>query len=308
MKKVAFIIPVYRNASSLKELYSRLEAIVSNYSIPVEHEYIFVDDGSDDDSLQLLLQLKEQASNTKVIELSRNFGQVPAIVAGLEEMKGHDAVVIMSADMQDPVELIPKMIEAWRNNNEIVIAHRKSRQDSLFNRVSAFIFYNMMKLSDLRPPPGGFDFVLLDKKAVVSLKKIKGRNRFLQGDVLWLGFEVKLIPYSRQERENGKSQWKKTKKLKYLVDGLLSTSYWPIRLMSLIGGIVALTGFLYALIIVYVRIINKTPYTGWAPIMILILVLGGLIMIMLGLIGEYLWRIYDEVRGRPYYIVRKKHE
>ena len=149
--------------------------------------------------------------------------------------------------------------------------------------------------------------MLLNHPAVASLRNIDGRNRFLQGDILWLGFDIQLIPYDRRERATGKSQWKKTKKLKYLIDGVLSTSYWPIRLMSLLGAMVAFTGFFYAIVIVYVRIIDKTPYTGWAPIMILILILGGLIMLMLGLIGEYLWRIYDEVRGRPQYIIKGKY-
>ena len=139
----------------------------------------------------------------------------------------------------------------------------------------------------------------------LALRKLSSRNRFLQGDILWLGFETKFIPYERKQRTTGKSQWKRSKKIKYLMDGVLSTSYWPIRLISWIGILAAFGGFAYALLIVYMRIVHETPFIGWAPIMILILVIGGLIMIMLGIIGEYLWRIYDEVRDRRGYIVKK---
>jgi dolichol-phosphate mannosyltransferase len=157
-------------------------------------------------------------------------------------------------------------------------------------------------------PKGGFDFILIDRKALNILNQIDERNRFFQGDILWLGFNVAFIPYNRLKRTIGKSQWTLSKKLKYFLDGLLNTSYIPIRLMSLLGICFSFFGFLYSLIIAYSRLINNTPFNGWAPIMILILIIGGLIMLMLGIIGEYVWRTYDETRKRPLYIIKDKFE
>jgi dolichol-phosphate mannosyltransferase len=155
-------------------------------------------------------------------------------------------------------------------------------------------------------PKGGFDFMLLDQKAVAVLNQLDERNRFFQGDVLWLGFSTAFVPYKRNKRTIGKSQWTLTKKLKYFIDGLLNTSYVPIRLMSLLGILFSLIGFGYALVIAYNRLMHNTPFNGWAPIMILILIIGGLIMLMLGIIGEYVWRTYDETRKRPLYIIKDK--
>lgn len=305
MKVISIVIPVFRNAKTLEEVHSGLSGLFTEGLKGFSLELIFVDDGSDDDSFKVLQSIFKKDERVKVLSFSRNFGQVPAIIGGLDEATG-DAVIIMSADLQDPVEIILQMVDAWDQGNEVVIAHRKNRKDSFATRAASGLFYQLMKFSKLEIPEGGFDFVLLDRKAHHGLKEIGSRNRFLQGDILWLGFETKLIPYERQARETGKSQWSFGKKLKYLIDGVLSTSYWPIRLMSLLGFITAFSGFVYILGIVYMRLVHATPFNGWAPIMVIILFVGGMIMMMLGIIGEYLWRIYDEVRDRPYYILREK--
>jgi dolichol-phosphate mannosyltransferase len=230
---------------------------------------------------------------------------VAAIIAGFKEVSG-ECVVNMSADLQDPVDLIVEMIQAWEQKSEVVICYRLDREDSFIANSTSKLFYGFMRYVNPKMPTGGFDFLLLDKKPVIELNKIDERNRFFQGDVLWLGFNIKFIPYKRQKRLIGKSQWSISKKVKYFVDGLLNTSYIPIRLMSLLGFITALIGFLYSLIIVYARLVHRTPFTGWAPIMIVTLIIGGMIMIMMGIIGEYVWRIYDEARNRPIYIVKDK--
>jgi dolichol-phosphate mannosyltransferase len=155
-------------------------------------------------------------------------------------------------------------------------------------------------------PKGGFDFLLLDRKAVDQYNALDERNRFFQGDILWLGFKVSFIPYNRLKRTIGKSQWSLSKKMKYFIDGFLNTSYIPIRLMASFGLVTAIIGFLYALLIAYNRFFRDVPFSGWAPIMILILIIGGIIMLMLGIIGEYLWRTYDETRKRPVYIIDQK--
>jgi dolichol-phosphate mannosyltransferase len=200
------------------------------------------------------------------------------------------------------------MISKWKSGNEIVICHRTNREDGFIANKASNFFYKLMKYVNPKMPKGGFDFVLIDKKAVAVLNQIDERNRFFQGDILWLGLNVAFIPYTRLKRTIGKSQWTLSKKLKYFIDGLLNTSYIPIRLMSFIGMIISFLGFIYATVIAYSRLINNTPFNGWAPIMILILIIGGLIMLMLGIIGEYVWRTYDEARKRPLYIIKDKFQ
>ncbi len=301
--KLSFVIPVFRNEGSIIPTYKKL--IVLLEQLKIEPEFIFVNDGSDDNSLGELMQLHWKDLNVKVISFSRNFGQVAAIIAGLKEVSG-DAVVIMSADLQEPIELISEMIAKWKSGNEIVIGHRIDREDGFIANTASTLFYKLMRHVNPKMPKGGFDFMLIDKKALKSLNQIDERNRFFQGDILWLGFNTAFIPYTRLKRTIGKSQWTLAKKLKYFIDGLLNTSYAPIRLMSLLGIGFSFLGFLYAIDIAYNRFIHNTPFTGWAPIMILILIIGGLIMLMLGIIGEYVWRTYDETRKRPLYIIKDK--
>jgi glycosyltransferase involved in cell wall biosynthesis len=302
---VSFAIPVYRNQGSLRPTYEKIQDLFKAKLVDSEFEIVFVDDGSDDNSLAELLRLREQDSRVKIVSFSRNFGQVVALTAALECVSGHCAVV-MSADLQDPVELVEEMIREWRNGNEIVICHRIGREEGIFRILSSRLFYLVMKLVNDRLPSGGFDFCLLDRVCIDEMNKIRDRNAFFQGDVLSLGFNVKFIPYKRLRRPIGESQWTFAKKVKTFLDCLIATSYMPIRLMSLAGVVTALLGFLYGLAIVYSRLAHRTPFPGWAPIMILILWVGGMLMFMLGVIGEYLWRIYDEVKKRPRYVVKER--
>jgi dolichol-phosphate mannosyltransferase len=303
--RLSFVIPVYRNAGSLRLTHQKVVEYLTATFPAFERELLFVNDGSDDTSLSELLSLTAEDPSVKVIDLSRNFGQVAAVIAGLREVTG-DAVVVMSADLQDPVELIGTLVHEWKGGNQVVIAYRANREDSLLARITSGIFYRLIKLSVPTMPPGGFDFLLLDQQANQVLSQLEERNRFFQGDVLWLGFGVKFIPYERRRREIGKSQWGLSKKVKYFIDGFLTTSYLSIRFMSLIGILVATAGFLYALLVAYGRLFHQTPFVGWAPLMIVILIIGGLIMVMLGIIGEYMWRIYDETRKRPLYVVKQR--
>ncbi|HPW97502.1 MAG TPA: glycosyltransferase family 2 protein [Flavobacterium sp.] len=301
--KLSFVIPVYRNEGSLIPTFTKIKDLVTKNKF--EYELIFVNDGSDDNSFEELKELFKIDSNVKVLSFSRNFGQVAAVIAGLKEVTG-DVVISMSADLQEPIELIEQMVQKWQEGNEIVICHRTDREDGFIANNTSKIFYKLMKYVNPKMPNGGFDFLLLDKKAVNVLNQIDERNRFFQGDVLWLGFNTAFIPYRRIKRAIGKSQWTLSKKIKYFIDGLLNTSYVPIRLMSFLGLCFSFVGFLYSLIIIYSRFVNNTPFNGWAPIMILLLIIGGMIMVMLGIIGEYVWRAYDETRKRPIYIIKDK--
>jgi dolichol-phosphate mannosyltransferase len=301
--KLSFVIPVFRNEGSIFPTYEKIKNLLIKLNL--DYEFIFVNDGSDDNSIFELVNIHNEDNKVKVLSFSRNFGQVPAIIAGMKEVTG-DAAISLSADLQEPIELIESMITKWKAGNEIVICHRVDREDSFIANNTSAVFYKLIKISNPKMPKGGFDFLLIDKKALIYFNEIDERNRFFQGDILWLGFNTVFIPYNRLKRTIGKSQWTLSKKMKYFIDGLLNTSYVPIRLMSLIGIIISLLGFIYSFVITYNRFFNNTPFDGWAPIMILILIIGGLIMLMLGIIGEYVWRTYDETRKRPIYIIKDR--
>ena len=308
MKKIiTFIIPVYRNELSLAILHNKIELIFSNTLIDYNYQFVFVDDGSDDKSLNELLKLKSEFGKIKIISFSRNFGQRAAIIAGYKEAEG-DVFINLSADLQEPIELIPQMIKEWENGSEIVICYKVKRNDKFIVNLTSKIFYKLIRVSLPQMPDGGFDFILLDKKAVNEFNKLKQNNRYYQGEILRLGFNVKFIPSERLERKHGKSQWSFSKRFSYFIDAILNTAYWPIRLMSFLGFLFAFLGFIYAIVVVYARIVNETPFKGYAPIVILLLIIGGLIMLMLGVIGEYVWRIFDETKQRPEYIIKEKYE
>jgi dolichol-phosphate mannosyltransferase len=304
MKRISFVIPVYRNERAVSLTYQHIRQVMAAELSRYGYEIVFVDDGSDDGSLAELLGLREGDPQVRVVSFTRNFGQMAAILAGFKQASG-DLIVQMSADLQDPIALVPQMIAEYERGSEVVVCHRARREDGLSARILSRALYAILRLSFPQIPAGGFDYILLDRKVVDAFNAVEVRNRFLQGDILWFGYKTTFIPYTRQKREIGRSQYTFAKRLKNSLDAILDSSYLPIRFISLVGVLTAFAGFLYAVDIVYGRLQHDIPFTGWAPIMILILVIGGLLMLMLGIIGEYVWRIYDEVRGKPNYIVRQ---
>jgi glycosyltransferase involved in cell wall biosynthesis len=228
-----------------------------------------------------------------------------AMLAGFKEATG-DAVINMSADLQDPIGLIPQMVEKWEAGSELVVCFRAERADSFAARALSRMAYGLLRVSLPEIPKGGFDFVLMDRVVMDAFNAIDVRHRFFQGDLLWTGYRTSFIPYQRRKRTIGRSQYNFGKKLKNFVDAILDASYLPIRFISVLGFITAGLGFIYSVTVVLSWLAGDTPFTGWAPLMITILIIGGLIMIMLGVIGEYVWRINEEVRKRPNYIVRDK--
>jgi dolichol-phosphate mannosyltransferase len=305
-RTVSFSIPVFRNEGALAPTHEQIRGVFAGPLAAYDYEVVFVDDGSDDGSLAELLAIRERDPHVKVIAFTRNFGQMAAMLAGLAAARG-DAVVNISADLQDPVDLIPQMVREWEERSEIVICHRAQRDDALGARLTSWLFYGIVRLAVPQVPRGGFDFILMDRKVVDAFNRIDVRNRFFQGDILWFGFRTKFIPYRRLERKIGRSQYTLAKKLKNSLDALLDSSYMPIRFISLFGFAVAFSGFAYALTVVYAKLVDKTPFTGWAPLMIVTLVTSGSLMLMLGIVGEYVWRIYDEVRKKPNYVVREEY-
>jgi dolichol-phosphate mannosyltransferase len=303
---VSVVVPVFRNAGTLVPTFEAIYALRNAEFPTLGLEVVFVDDGSDDNSWDELCRLKASyPGNVTLLKLSRNFGQVSAILAGYETASG-DAVVTISADLQDPVSLIVQMVDHWRKGAEVVVAHRAARNDDIAATLFSRIAYGFARRANPRIPSGGFDYLLLSRRAAKLLSSFQGRHRFFQGDVLWLGFPTVFIPYVRQKRPMGRSGWSFAKKFKYTIDLILSSSYLPIRWMSGLGFLTAIAGLSYALLIVWVWFRRATPFPGWAPLMVTLLIVSGVIMMMLGVIGEYLWRIYDDVRSRPMYIVEQR--
>jgi glycosyltransferase involved in cell wall biosynthesis len=304
VRTISFVIPVYRNERAVTLTYQKLATLFIGVLSSWQYEMVFVDDGSDDGSLREIQALRAADARVKVISFTRNFGQMAALLAGFTHAKG-DIVLTLSADLQDPVEMIPQMIGEWAKGGEVVIAYRADREDRWTARLASRLFYGVVRLSYPQIPSGGFDYILLDRKVVDAFNAIDVRNRFFQGDILWFGYRTTFIPYTRQRRTIGRSQYTFSKKLKNSIDAILDSSYLPIRFISAAGVVTALIGFLYALDIAYARLMHDVPFTGFAPIMILLLIIGGLTMLMLGVIGEYVWRIYDEVRRKPNYVIRQ---
>jgi len=266
---------------------------------------VFVDDGSGDASYQRLEEVVAAApERVRVVKLTRNFGQAAAILAGFREARGH-CCVVMSADLQDPPELILEMVGRWAGGaHKIVIATRAEREDDAPARWASRVFYRLMRrVAVPNMPEGGFDFFLLDRTVVEFVNGTEERNTFLQGQILWTGFRPEVIPYTRRKRALGRSRWTVTKKVKYFIDGFVTYSVLPIRLITGVGLLVSLLSFGYAAVIFVAKLAWGIPLQGWAPLMIVILLLSGLQLVMLGIIGEYLWRNYHETRRLPNFVV-----
>ena len=302
-KTVSLVVPVYDNAPTLEALFEKFEETAQSCK-SCDFEFIFVDDGSRDDSYAILGKYLERARRrVKVLKLSKNHGSFTACLAGLTRAEG-DCAVLISADLQDPPSLIPDMADAWRSGSEVVIAARRSRKDPLLSRLWSKFYYAMFRKFALKDmPAGGFDFALIDRKVINILSEIREKNTSLMGLILWTGFRRTVIPYDRLARARGRSTWTLAKKWKYFIDSFVAFSFAPIRFATALGFIVAALGFIYTVIIIVDRLMNRNRIRGMASVIALVLVIGGVLLLMLGIIGEYLWRILDEVRKRPVFII-----
>lgn len=301
----SIVIPVYFNEGCLERTMTSIQAEVIDRNPGLRWEVVFVDDGSEDGSLGELLRLREKYRNiVQIIKLSRNFGQVNAIMAGYSQAKGK-CVVAMSADGQDPASLINDMIKLhFEEKFEIVACARKDRDESLYRRLTSKFFYKIIKkLSFPSMPLGGFDFVLLSRRVMKIVLANCERHSFFQGEILWTGFKTRFIEYSRKKREIGTSKWTFGKKLTYLIDGVVSYSFFPIRFISASGVLLSLAGFIYAVIVLLAKLTWGHPVEGWTPLMIAVLVLSGFQLLMLGVIGEYIWRMLAQMKNRPNFII-----
>ena len=305
MPDYSIVIPVYYNQGSLFSTIDSIFKEVVQQNRELTCEIIFIDDGSGDGSFEELLKIHAQYPDVvKVIKFTRNFGQVNAWIAGFSYAKGR-CVVAISADGQDPPGLINQMLHAYfQEDYEVVVCTRERRDEALYRVITSKIFYSLIKkLVFPAMPAGGFDYFLLGRRALTTFLRNVDKHPFFQGEILWMGFKTKYLSYVRRKRSVGESRWTFAKKFTYLLDSLLSYSFAPIRLLSLIGAMVALGGFIYAAVILVSKLLWGNPVTGWAPLMIVILVVGGFQMLMLGMIGEYLWRTLSQVRNRDFYII-----
>lgn len=307
MKKISIVIPMYFEEEVAKECYSRTKKVLEKLN-KYEHEIVFVNDGSKDKTLEILEKIAEEDKNVKVISFSRNFGHQAAVTAGLKYTIG-DAVVIMDADMQDPPEVIEDMINLWEQGNEVIYAKRKSRKgETKFKLFTAKMFYKILNgLSNSEIPKDTGDFRLADRKVIDVINSLPEHNKFLRGLFSWVGFKQVPLEYERKERFAGKTKYPLNKMLKLASDGIISFSTKPLKLLGFLGIIsvfISIIILIYALLSYLFKLNQLTP--GWSSLMVTITFLGGMQLLSIWLISEYIGKIYDESKGRPEYIIDKK--
>ena len=305
-KKVTLVIPMYYEEKVVQECYKRVKSNLeklTNY----EHEIIFVNDGSKDKTLELLEKIAENDKCVKIISFSRNFGHQAAVTAGLKFITG-DCAVIIDADLQDPPELIPDMVKEWEKGYDVIYGKRKKRDgESAFKLLTAKAFYQTLnKLSDIEIPKDTGDFRLADRKVIDVINSLPEHNKFLRGLFSWTGFKQEPLEYERKERFAGTTKYPLKKMLKLATDGILSFSIKPLKLvggLGILSVVISIIILIYAILSFALKWNNITP--GWTSIMCTLTFMGGIILISLWMMGEYIGRIYDEVRGRPQYVIEK---
>ncbi|MEW6602006.1 MAG: glycosyltransferase family 2 protein [Nitrospirota bacterium] len=301
MPLISVIIPTYNEEENLPVLYQRLGEFSS--ASKNNFEFIFVDDGSTDGSFSIIKGISEKDPRVIGIRLSRNFGSHAACLAGLMHSKG-DACTFISADLQDPPELIDDLANEWNKGYEIVIGVREWGEQE--KRFFQDIYYRLVKRFALRNmPESGTDVFLVDRKVANSVIAMGEKNTSIFGLILWSGFSQTVVTYKKGKRLKGASKWSLSKKMKLFIDTFVSFSYFPLRIMSLLGIMIAFAGFTYAIIIIAARLVYFKAIEGWSSLMVILLMVSGVQMIMLGILGEYLWRNFDESRKRPPFIVRE---
>lgn len=305
---LSLIIPVYFNEENLPVTWAAVSETLAGLPEGMEWEVVFVEDGSGDGSYAALLALRDaHPDRVRIVKFTRNFGQVAAILAGFQLARG-DCCVVMSADLQDPPELILEMVKRWNGGErKIVLANRENREDGFFARATSRAFYAMMRRYAIpNMPDGGFDFFLIDRRVMDIINDADEKNSFLQGQVLWTGYSPDLIPYTRRKREIGQSRWSLSKKIKYFIDGFVSYTETPIRMITLVGLCISAVSFAYAALILLLKLFWSISVQGWAPLMIIMLMFGGVQLVMLGVIGEYIWRNSHETRKRPSFVIESE--
>ena len=303
---ISVIVPIFNEEEVIPELYRRMAAVLGNIGHP--WELVCVNDGSRDASLSMLLSLREQDARVKIINFSRNFGHQIAITAGMDYALG-DAIAIIDADLQDPPELIGEMFDKWREGYEVVYAVRAHRQgESRFKLWTASAFYRLLRrITDVEIPVNTGDFRLIDRQVLLTMRRLREKHRFMRGLSSWVGFRQIGIEYQRAERFAGDTKYPLSKMLRLTLDAITSFSYLPLRLSTYFGFFLALASLVGIVTTIALRLSGNNAFFGQASTLVAVLFLGGIQLIFLGVIGEYLARIYDDVKARPLYVVSRAY-
>jgi glycosyltransferase involved in cell wall biosynthesis len=300
----SIVLPVYDEEESLPELYERVTWLLER--LDGDAEVILVDDGSRDDSFALMLDMNQRDPRFKLLQLSRNFGHQVAITAGLDFAAGR-AVIVMDSDLQDPPEAVLAMAERWREGFDVVYGVRRERRgETRFKRVTAAAFYRLLqRLADVEIPPDAGDFRLLDRKALDAYLAMREHDRYVRGMVSWVGFNQIGVAYNRDERRAGTTKYPLRKMMKFAADGIVSFSNAPLRLALALGFIVSVSSFVYGFVAILLKVTGAFTVPGWTSIIFVTSFLGGVQLIVLGVVGEYVGRTYLEAKRRPLYVVNR---
>ncbi len=301
MSKISIIIPVYWNSDTLMALYQDMkEKILGKIG---DYEIVMVDDGSGDNSWEIMNEIRGMDSNVKLVKLSRNFGEHAALLAGFHHCTG-DCAVTKQADLQEDSELILQMYDKWKEGNKVVMAIREERDDPALKKFFAGLYYALVRKFIMKDmPQGGCDCYLIDRQVIEVIEMLDEKNSSLTLQVMWAGFKRADVYFHRKAREEGESRWTLGKKIKLVVDSMMSFSYAPVRVMSSLGSCFFLASLVWAIVIIVQTLTQGVEVAGWASLMAMMLCSSGLIMLMLGMLGEYIWRALDESRNRPPFLV-----
>jgi len=300
----SIVVPVFNEEEVLNEFYKRLTIAMDK--LKEKYEIIFVNDGSTDNSLEIMKKLHSNDKRIKIISFSRNFGHQMAITAGIDYASG-EAVVTIDADLQDPPEMIPELIKKWKEGYDVVYGVRKKREgESFFKKATASIFYRLLnRVTDINIPLDAGDFRLMDRKVVNNLKQIREKNRYIRGLTSWIGFKQIGVLYKREKRFAGYTKYPLRKMLKFAFNAIFSFTNFPLKIATYFGFLVAGLSFLYLIYVLILKIFMNATIQGWASLIVAVLFLGGVQLICIGIIGEYIGRIGEEVKKRPLYIIEE---
>ncbi|CDE94129.1 MULTISPECIES: glycosyltransferase family 2 protein [Acidaminococcus] len=304
MKKISFVVPVFNEEENIHEFYRRLTQVMA--PLPYDYEILFIDDGSKDRTSQLIRELAEKDPNVQGYVFARNFGHQLALTCGLDQSTG-DAVISMDGDLQHPPEMVPELLKKWEEGFEIVQTVRKATEDATwFKNITSRLYYKLINsMSEVRITPGGSDFRLMDRKAVDALNRFRERARFIRGMVNNLGFRYTTLEFVAPPRFAGHSKFNLRKMLRFALDGITAFSRVPLRLALYVGCIAGLGSILLIGHVIYVKYIIQDAVPGWTTLAAAEFFLGGVELIGIGIVGEYVGRIFDEVKQRPLYIIRE---
>lgn len=307
-KLITILVPAYNEQEVLNLLYDRLQKLMDEQS-KYNFEILFINDGSKDDTFKIMQNLRKKDKRVCYLNLSRNFGKETAMMAGLDYSKG-DCVIIIDADLQDPPELIPEMLKYWEEGYDDVYAKRRSRKgESFMKKFTSKMYYKTLQsITNIEIQKDTGDFRLLDRRCVEALKSIRESQRYTKGLFSWIGYNKKEILYDRDPRAAGQTKWNYGKLINLSIDGLTSFTTAPLRWSALIGILISLAGFIYMLVIIFKTLVYGVDVPGYSSTMVVILFLGGIQLIFLGVIGEYLGRAFYETKGRPLYFIDRYNE